>query len=149
MGEPNSPRSAGTALRLNESAKPALRDFPYWLRLIRGECFGVENKGLGDYIWQMTTVAIDTLRYVKRLRAVGFTEEQAEVQAEALSEAVRDSLVTKADLNEGLEKLRTELKADIQGIRVEIRDLHTGLLRWLIPLIIGQTAVVAALVKLL
>jgi predicted nucleic acid-binding Zn-ribbon protein len=117
---------------------------------------GVENKRLSGYIWQMTTVAIDTLRYVKRLRAVGFTEEQAEVQAEALSEAVRDSLVTKADLNEGLEKLRGEigeLRAEGREtearLRVEIRDLHTGLLRWLIPLIIGQTAVVAALVKLL
>jgi hypothetical protein len=104
--------------------------------------FGVENKGLSGYIWRMTVVAIDTLRYAKRLKAAGFTEEQAEVQAEALIEAVSDSLVTKADLNEAVERLRTEIK-------IEMRDLHTSLLRWLIPLIIGQTAVVAALVKLL
>lgn len=90
----------------------------------------------------MSSLAIDTLRYSKRLRAAGFTEEQAEVQAEALVEAIRDSLVTKADLHDAVETLRNDL-------RVEIRDLHTSLLRWLIPLIIGQTAVVAALVKLL
>jgi hypothetical protein len=86
----------------------------------------------------MSSVSIDTLRYAKRLKAAGFTEEQAEVQAEALSEAVRDSLVTKTDLSE------TETR-----IRLEIRDLHSNLIRWLIPLLVGQTAVVAALVKLL
>ena len=86
----------------------------------------------------MTTLAIDTLRYMKRLKAAGFTEEQAEVQAEALAEAIRDSLVTKADL------VDTETR-----LRIEIRDLHTNLIRWLVPLMIGQTAIVAAMVKLL
>jgi hypothetical protein len=86
----------------------------------------------------MSSLAIDTLRYAKRLKAAGFTDEQAEVQAEALSEAVRDSLVTKPDLSE------TETR-----IRLEIRDLHSNLIRWLVPMLIGQTAVVAALVKLL
>jgi hypothetical protein len=115
----------------------------------------------------MTGVAIDTLRYAKRLRAAGFTEAQAEVQAEALAEAVHDSFLTKDDLASAVEKLNSEIR-DVQSglrkeiqdmqielkgsearMRIEIRDLHTNLLRWLIPLIIGQTAVVAALVKLL
>ncbi len=86
----------------------------------------------------MNAIAIDTLRYVKRLRAAGFTEEQAEVQAEALSEAVRDSLVTKDDLREAVAELR-----------VEIRDQHNNMIRWLVPMLIGQTALLAALVKLL
>jgi hypothetical protein len=86
----------------------------------------------------MNAIAIDTLRYVKRLKAAGFTEEQAEVQAEALSEAVSDSLVTKSDLNEAVEKLR-----------LEMRDQHTSFIRWLVPLMVGQTALLAALVKLL
>ncbi len=86
----------------------------------------------------MTTLAIDTLRYMKRLKAAGFTEEQAEVQAEALAEAIRDTLVTKIDL------VDTETR-----LRLEIRDLHTNLIRWLVPLMIGQTAIVAAMVKLL
>ena len=86
----------------------------------------------------MTALAIDTLRYMKRLKAAGFTEEQAEVQAEALAEAIRDTLVTKADL------VDSETR-----VRLEIRDLHTNLIRWLVPLMIGQTAIVAAMVKLL
>ena len=86
----------------------------------------------------MTALAIDTLRYMKRLKAAGFTEEQAAVQAEALAEAIRDTLVTKADL------VDSETR-----VRLEIRDLHTNLIRWLVPLMIGQTAIVAAMVKLL
>lgn len=129
----------------------------------------------------MSSLAIDTLRYAKRLRAAGFSQEQAEVQAEALSEAVRESLVTKADLNEAVEKLRGEisgvrgeisgvrgeisgvrgeidtashdLRAEIEksanSLRIEIRDLHSSLIRWLIPLMLGQLAAMAALVKLL
>jgi hypothetical protein len=103
----------------------------------------------------MSSLAIDTLRYVKRLKAVGFTEEQAEVQAEALTEAVRESRVTKddirlagSDLRSEMQALEARLDARFADLRVEIRDSHSSLLKWLIPLIIGQTAVVAALVKL-
>ena len=85
----------------------------------------------------MSSLAIDTLRYSKRLRAAGFTEEQAEVQAEALIEAVRDSLVTKIDLNEAVEKLR-----------MDMHEMHMSFIRWLIPLMIGQVAVIATLVHL-
>ncbi len=90
----------------------------------------------------MMSVAIDTLQYAKKLRAAGFSEAQAEAQVEILAEAVRDSLVTKADLNESLNKLRGDL-------RVEFRDLHASLIRWLIPLLLGQAALVTALNKLL
>ena len=81
----------------------------------------------------MTAVAIDTLQYAKKLRAAGVT--QAEAHAEALGEAVRDGLVSKTDLNEAVEKLRTEM-----------HNLHSSLLRWIIPLLIGQTAAFVAIV---
>lgn len=97
----------------------------------------------------MASLAIDTLRYVKRLRAAGFSEEQAEVQAEALSEAVRESLVTKLDLNEAVEKLRVDIEKSANTLRIEMRDQHASLIRWLIPLLLGQLAAMAALVKLL
>ena len=90
----------------------------------------------------VTTLAIDTLRYAKRLQAAGVSQAQAEAQAEALSEAVRDSLVTKSDLNEAVDRIKGDL-------RVEMRELHTALVRWLIPLMLGQTAAIVALVKLL
>jgi hypothetical protein len=51
----------------------------------------------------MTTTTFDTLAYVKRLREAGFTEPQAEAQAGALAEALRQGageLAIKADLRE-------------------------------------------------
>lgn len=45
-------------------------------------------------------LAIDTLAYAKRLREAGFTELQAEGQAQALAAAMTDSLATKQDLRE-------------------------------------------------
>ena len=45
-------------------------------------------------------VVFDTLAYAKKMKAVGFTEEQAEVQAEAISDLINDHLSTKQDLKE-------------------------------------------------
>ena len=45
-------------------------------------------------------VAFDTLAYARRLRQAGFSEEQAEVQAEALAAVVTETLATKQDLRE-------------------------------------------------
>ena len=45
-------------------------------------------------------IAIDTLAYARRLREAGFTETQAEGQAEALAAAMTDTLATKQDLQE-------------------------------------------------
>lgn len=41
---------------------------------------------------------VDTHAYVKRLKAVGFTEEQAEVQAQTIAELINERLATKQDL---------------------------------------------------
>jgi hypothetical protein len=43
-------------------------------------------------------VALDTLAYARRLREAGFSEQQAEGQAEALAFAMTDTLATKVDL---------------------------------------------------
>jgi hypothetical protein len=45
-------------------------------------------------------VAFDTLAYARRLKNAGFSEEQAEVQAEALAAVVTETLATKHDLRE-------------------------------------------------
>ena len=42
----------------------------------------------------------DTLAYANKLKAVGFTTEQAEVQAESLAEIIKSELATKRDLKE-------------------------------------------------
>ena len=43
-------------------------------------------------------LAIDTLAYARKLREAGFSEQQAEGQAEALASAMTDTLATKQDI---------------------------------------------------
>ncbi len=45
-------------------------------------------------------VAFDTLVYARKLKNAGFSEEQAEVQAEALAAVVTETRATKHDLRE-------------------------------------------------
>jgi hypothetical protein len=82
----------------------------------------------------MITTTFDTLAYAKRLRDAGVPEPQAEAQAAALAEALRQNagdLVTKQDL------------------AVALADMKADLLKWVIGLFIAQVGLFAALVKLL
>ncbi|MDO9227837.1 MAG: DUF1640 domain-containing protein [Pseudomonadota bacterium] len=64
----------------------------------------------------MSAVTFDTHAYVKKLRAVGFSEEQAEVQAETLSSLINDQLATKQDLRELEERLMYRLTLRMGGM---------------------------------
>jgi hypothetical protein len=97
----------------------------------------------------MNAIAFDTLAYVKRLRDAGFEPEQAEAQAEALVFAIGDSLATSEELHTVEANLRKDIGDLRMEIRAEIREANRALIKWLVPMLIGQTAVVAALVKLL
>jgi len=83
-------------------------------------------------------IAFDTLAYAKKLKKVGFTEEQAEVQAEALAQIIDERLATKQDI--------IALKRDIK--EMELRLKHDLTLR-LGAMLAAGIAIVAALVKLL
>ncbi len=63
-------------------------------------------------------MALDTLAYAKRLREAGFTEQQAEGQAQALAAAMTDSLATKQDLRE------LEARVDARFAQVDARFEH-------------------------
>jgi hypothetical protein len=54
-------------------------------------------------------MTIDTLAYPKALEAAGIDRNAAEAQAEALAKYVLPELVTKADLDVGLERLEHRL----------------------------------------
>jgi hypothetical protein len=56
-------------------------------------------------------IAFDTHEYVKKLKSVGFTEEQAEVQATALADLIDEQLATKQDLRELELRLTVKLGA--------------------------------------
>jgi len=75
----------------------------------------------------MSDIVFDKLTFVDRLKSGGFTDEQARTHAEALDVALRESVATKSDL----------------------RALEVRIVKWLVPLLLGQTALIVALVKLL
>ncbi len=75
-------------------------------------------------------LTFDTLQYAKKLQKAGFTEEQAEIQAEVLQERtqvindwVDNNLVTKQDLKLGLDTLEERLNNRINemGYQLTIR----------------------------
>ncbi len=57
----------------------------------------------------MASVAFDTLKFVEKLEAGGFTPQQAKAAAQAFVDATGEQLVTKTDLREEL----APVKADI------------------------------------
>ena len=107
----------------------------------------------------MNAIAFDTLRFSKRLQAAGYSPEQANAQAEAYSEAVGDALAGKSDLDHAIVTVRSDVENATASLRAEIRDMRAALrteiresnltlIKWLVPLLLGQTALVAALVRL-
>jgi|APSaa5957512622_1039677.scaffolds.fasta_scaffold179525_1 hypothetical protein len=86
----------------------------------------------------MSTITFDTLKYAQRMRAVGFTDEQANEQANAIAEIIDEKLATKYDI----ELLRKELKQDI-------KELELSLIVRLGGMMCAAIIIVAALVKLL
>jgi hypothetical protein len=84
------------------------------------------------------TMTFDTLSYAKKLKSVGFTEEQAEVQVEILAQIIDERLATKQDI--------FDLKRDMK--EMELRLKHDLTLR-LGAMMAAGIAIVAALIKLL
>ena len=90
----------------------------------------------------MTALVFDTHAFVKKLKEAGFSEPQAEAQADALTKALAqfreemhlDELATKWDLRE----LELRLEAKLAETKAEI-------IRWTIGAGIFQTALIAAL----
>ncbi len=75
----------------------------------------------------MKAIPFDTLAYAKKLMDAGFTQRQAEVQAEAIAELINANIATKRDL----------------------KDLEYNLLLKIRAMISASVASVTALVKLL
>lgn len=65
------------------------------------------------------STTFDTLKYAKRLKEAGFTESQAEAQAQALGEALQQSgqgIATKLDI--------AELKTEIAVLDARLRMIE-------------------------
>ena len=111
-------------------------------------------------IQDMATIAFDTLKLARKLEAAGFGREQAIGAAEALAETIGEAVVTREYLDQRLSMtetsiaaVRSDLEARLAAVQADLRahiaDTRTELLKWVIGLLLGQTAIIAALVKLL
>jgi len=79
----------------------------------------------------MASITFDTFENVKRLKGVGFTEDQAVEQTKIIAELVEERLVTQQYLDERLAQTRADI------------------IKWVAGMLVAQAIVVATLVKLL
>ena len=96
-----------------------------------------------------SAITFDTLAYVKKLKAAGVPEKQAEVQAETFAEIIEDRIATKHDillLKQDLKELELSLK---QELRLGLADTKAEIIKWVAGMLVAQAAIVATLVKLL
>ena len=86
-------------------------------------------------------IAIDTLAYTKELIAGGFTEQQAETQANTLNKtlntALKEEIATKSDI----EKVEAKINLIEEKLSSEIR-----LTRWMVGFCISLLVVVIGLI---
>ena len=86
--------------------------------------------------------SFDTLAVFERLKSAELPETAAKEIAEVLKDVMETNLVTKADLNLALERVKTELEIKIERTKAD-------LVRWVAGLMVAQAGVIIALIKLL
>ncbi|MBC8180555.1 DUF1640 domain-containing protein [candidate division KSB1 bacterium] len=97
----------------------------------------------------MDTLAFDTLAYAKKLKKVGFTEDQADVQVETLAQIINERLASKKDilsLKRDMKEMENSLKRDMKEMEIHLK--HDLTLR-LGTIMAAGVAILAAIMKLL
>lgn len=89
----------------------------------------------------MTSLAFDTLKAAKALRAAGFDDARAEAVISTVGNAIGRNVATKADIH--------EMKADLQAFELHITHQFESLYKHLWALSAGIVTAVVALRKLL
>jgi hypothetical protein len=90
----------------------------------------------------MSTATFDTHKFVRRLKEAGLPEMQAEVIADAFRDASSAAeLATKQDLQ------NLEIRFDAE-LRTRLKELEATLLKWVVGLLIAQTAVLIAAARI-
>ncbi|WGS86091.1 DUF1640 domain-containing protein [Methylomonas sp. UP202] len=115
----------------------------------------------------MNTIILDTLDFANKLKAGGFTDQQAETQARAIAEIVERQLVSRQDFDQHqseikrdihesenkleirIKELETTLRKDIEILRAEtkrdVAETKAELIRWVVGVGILQIAIITAL----
>lgn len=106
-------------------------------------------------------VCFDTLAYANKLKEAGFSDKQAEIQAEALAEIFEDRVATKEDirsLEQGIELLKNEVKQGIESLRSEMNvkfaqvdsklsEFKTEVIKWVVGISVAQAALIISILK--
>ena len=95
----------------------------------------------------MNAMTFDTHAYVRKLKSVGFTEEQAAVQAEVLFSVFEKNLsdlATRRDLKE----LELATKLEIEKVRKELAESKTDIIKWVLGVAAGQAALIIAILRM-
>lgn len=82
----------------------------------------------------MSAITFDTLAYSKKLRSAGFTEQQAEVAAEAQKETIEIVI----------SELETRHLNDM-ATKIDLAEVKADLIRWVVAAGFLQTVLIAAL----
>jgi len=102
----------------------------------------------------MATITFDTHEFVKKLKGVGFSEEQAEILTDLQKATVLntleqarhdyelDDLATKRDLRE----MELRLEARIKDTDLKIAENKSELIRWVVGVGLLQTTIIAGLI---
>ena len=94
-------------------------------------------------------IPFDTLSYAKKLQKAGFTQEQAEIQAETFLSIVQEQLVSKRDLKEVEANLQRDLKEVEKTLRVEIEMTKRDLKIWFGGMLVVAVTVLSAMMALI
>lgn len=112
----------------------------------------------------MTTLTFNTHQFVKSLVASGITEPQAEALVTELSEVQITNVATKGDITDVRDEIRAtqeeirtaqeeirstkeEIRITREQLRIEMSQIRVDLLKWVVPLLMGQTAAFAFIVQ--
>ena len=68
-------------------------------------------------------IVFDTLQFAKRAEKAGFTQQQAEFQAEEIAQIISTELVTKRDLSD----TRDDIKKEIRSLKQEMDSMANKL----------------------
>ena len=94
----------------------------------------------------MSAIAFDSLLFAKRLKAAGFTEKQAEVLVEEQVEIFENN---DAATKEDIAYIKKDLKEMELTLRKEIAESKVEIIKWVVGLLLAQTGVIVALVKII
>ncbi len=77
----------------------------------------------------MSSITFDTMKFVDTLREAGVPEAQAKAEAKAVNEAIASAV-----------DMTLATKNDINLVRSDIAASKLDMIKWIVVLIVGQTA---------